>query len=195
MASRSRTFTAEVARVISNRPEVHVRPATAADVDRLVEIEISAGQSFHSVGLHTVAADVLDPADVLEAIQSEHAWVAEVGTDRAAYVRAELLDGNAHIAQVSVAAEYAGRRIGRTLIRHVEEWGRERGCPATTLTTFRDVPWNGPYYTRLGYQVLDESEIGPELTAVIAHEAGLPGVVEAPRCAMIRPGASGEPRE
>jgi GNAT superfamily N-acetyltransferase len=174
--------------VSSNHPDVQVRPATAADVDRLVEIEVSAGQSFHGLGLHAVAADVLDPADVLEAIRSAQAWVAEVGTDPAAYVRAELLDGNAHIAQVSVAAEYAGRRIGRTLIRYVEEWGRERGCPATTLTTFRDVPWNGPYYAGLGYRVLDESEIGPELAAVIAHEAELPGVADAPRCAMIRAG-------
>ena len=166
--------------------EVRARLATAADVERIGDTEASAGESFYSVGLHTVAADVLDPTDVLEAIRSAQAWVAEVDTDQAAYVRAELLDGNAHIAQVSVAAEYAGRRIGRTLIRHVEAWGRERGCPATTLTTFRDVPWNGPHYARLGYRVLGESEIGPELAEVIAREAGLPGLDEAPRCAMIR---------
>ncbi len=124
--------------------------------------------------------------DLLAAIESARVWVADVGIEPAAYAHAEVLDGNAHVAQVSVAAEYAGRRIGRTLIRHVEAWGRERGSPATTLTTFRDMPWNAPYYARLGYRILDETEIGPDLARTIAHEAELPGVAEAPRCAMVR---------
>ena len=165
---------------------VLVRPATTLDVARLVEIEVSAGQSFHTVGLHRVAADVPDPTDLLAAIESARVWVADVGIEPAAYAHAEALDGNAHVAQVSVAAEYAGRRIGRTLIRHVEAWGRERGSPATTLTTFRDIPWNAPYYARLGYRILGETEIGPDLARTIAHEAELPGVAEAPRCAMVR---------
>jgi hypothetical protein len=47
-----------------------------------------------------------------------------------------------------------------------------RGDDLVTLTTFRDVPWNAPYYERIGYRALREDEIGPELRALMAREAG-----------------------
>ena len=43
--------------------------------------------------------------------------------------------------------------------------------PAVTLTTFRDVPWNAPYYERLGFRSLSETELTPELAEVRAREA------------------------
>lgn len=72
------------------------------------------------------------------------------------------------------------------MIEFVEEWGRAAGRPATTLTTFRDVPWNAPYYLRLGYRVLPKDGIGPELTRAMAHEASLPGIEASQRCAMAK---------
>jgi GNAT superfamily N-acetyltransferase len=97
-----------------------------------------------------------------------------------------VLDGKAHIEQVLVAPAYARRGVGRRLISHVEEWGRCNDRPATTLTTFRDVPWNGPYYENLGYRELVAVEIGSELAAALAHEASLPGIEASRRCAMIK---------
>ena len=112
--------------------------------------------------------------------------MTEVGSEVAGYVAAEVLDGNAHVAQVSVAPEYAGRALGRAMIELVEEWGRAAGRPATTLTTFRDVPWNGPYYLRLGYRVLPDEGVGPELAETMAYEASLPGIDASLRCAMVK---------
>lgn len=37
--------------------------------------------------------------------------------------------------------------------------------PAVTLTTFSDVSWNAPLYRHLGFRVLAEHEIGPQLQA------------------------------
>jgi predicted N-acetyltransferase YhbS len=104
---------------------------------------------------------------------------------------AEVLDGNAHVAQVSVAPRHGRQGIGRALVRHVEEWGQAAGRPATTLTTFRDVSWNGPYYARLGYTELPAAAIGPELAATMAREASMPGIDAEDRCAMVRPNAAG----
>ena len=54
-----------------------------------------------------------------------------------------------------------------------------------TLTTFRDVPWNAPYYERLGFTVVEPADQGPELRALVAAEAHrIPG--DAPRVAMRR---------
>ena len=156
-------------------------------MERLVDVEVEAGQLFHTVGMSKVAEDVPDRGDLREAIDRAQVWVAQVGAEIAGYITAEVLDGNAHVAQVSVAPAYAGRRIGRALLELVEAWGRDARCPATTLTTFKDVPWNGPYYLRLGYQVLATSHVGPELARTMTHEASLPGIDGSLRCAMVKP--------
>ena len=67
-------------------------------------------------------------------------WVAEEQSEIVGYIVATVLDGNAHIGQVSVAPTFARQGIGHLLISHVEDWGRSNRRPATTLTTFRDVP-------------------------------------------------------
>ncbi|MGO9907868.1 MAG: hypothetical protein ACLPY3_19445 [Solirubrobacteraceae bacterium] len=57
---------------------------------------------------------------------------------------------------------------------------------ALTLTTFRDVPWNAPYYARLGFVVLEAGEQGPELRALIERERNsIPS--DMARVAMRRP--------
>jgi GNAT superfamily N-acetyltransferase len=137
-----------------------------------------------------VADDVPNMGDLREAIEAGRVWVTDVGAEVAGYITAEVLDGNAHVAQVSVAPEYAGRRIGKAMIEFVEAWGRAAGRPATTLTTFSEVPWNGPYYLRLGYHVLADNDIGPELARTMALEAALPGIDASLRCAMIKPNDS-----
>ncbi|WP_234423833.1 hypothetical protein [Intrasporangium calvum] len=38
------------------------------------------------------------------------------------------------------------------------------------MTTYRDVPWNGPYYQRLGWDVLADDDLGPQLRAIRDHE-------------------------
>ena len=163
-----------------------IRPAAEVDLERLVDVEVRAGQLFRSVGMAKVAEDVPDRGALRESIEAGRVWVSQVGAAIAEYVAAEVLDANAHVAQVSVAPEYAGRRIGQAMIGVVEAWGRAAGRPATTLTTFTDVPWNGPYYVRLGYRVLAGGDIGPELARTMAHEASLPGIDASLRCAMIK---------
>ncbi|WP_245908404.1 GNAT family N-acetyltransferase [Pseudosporangium ferrugineum] len=88
-----------------------------------------------------------------------------------AYVLVEVVDGLAHIEQVSVDPPYARRGIGRRLIDHVGRWAGERGMSGMTLTTFRGVPWKAPYYARLGFVELAEGERGPELARLMAVEA------------------------
>ena len=163
-----------------------IRPGKEADLPRLVVVEVEAGQVFRTVGMARVAEDVPKISDLRDAVEGARLWVTEVGPEVAGYICAEVLDGNAHVAQVSVAPAYAGRALGRAMIEFLEDWGRAADRPATTLTTFRDVPWNGPYYRRLGYRVLREEDIGPELARTMAHEASLPGIEASLRCAMVK---------
>jgi hypothetical protein len=54
-----------------------------------------------------------------------------------------------------------------------------------TLMTFRDVPWNRPYYERLGFRVVDEPQLTNGPRELQAHEAAL-GINRWPRVAMRR---------
>ncbi|MGZ6673473.1 MAG: GNAT family N-acetyltransferase, partial [Solirubrobacteraceae bacterium] len=83
------------------------------------------------------------------------------------------------------APAHARRRVGAALVEHLAALAAAEGRPALTLTTFRDVPWNAPYYERLGFRVVAPADQGPELAAVVAEEAErIPG--DAPRVAMRR---------
>ena len=52
-----------------------------------------------------------------------------------------------------------------------------------TLTSYRDVPWNAPFYERLGYSVFESGEDRPGLAALIEEDAES-GFARAPRTAM-----------
>ena len=150
-----------------------LRPLRTHDIARVQQIEREAGQAFREVGLPAIADD--DPYDVdeLEAyIASGRGWVIEDEPDHPlGYVVVDVLDGAAHVEQVSVDPTASGRRLGRALLDHVAQWARTEGLAGVTLTTFRDVPWNAPYYERLGYRVLAEHELGSELVGRRDHEA------------------------
>ena len=65
----------------------------------------------------------------------------------------------------------------------MEAWARRRGDHALTLTTFRDVEWNGPYYARLGFEPIPDEQLGPELRAIRDREQA-DGLDVLPRQAM-----------
>ncbi len=73
----------------------------------------------------------------------------------------------AHLEQLSVHPHHAGRGIGRSLLRAGCQWAAEQGYPELTLATYRDVPWNGPFYASEGF-----AERGSVDEFMVAH--GLP---------------------
>ena len=88
------------------------------------------------------------------------------------FVVFDVVDGCAHIEQVSVHPAHAGQRIGAMLLEYVADWAVDQDLPAMTLITFRGVPWNAPYYERLGFRELPEAEVTPELAARNKDQGG-----------------------
>jgi GNAT superfamily N-acetyltransferase len=110
--------------------------------------------------------------DVLLAYATNgRAWVAMTGDELVGYILVDVIEGTAHIEQVSVLPEYQGQGVGRTLVQQVADWARTSGGTAVTLTTFGHIPWNRPLYEHLGFRVLGEDEIGPGLRTVRQVEA------------------------
>jgi GNAT superfamily N-acetyltransferase len=152
---------------------IEIRPAQPDDGPVLREIERLAGQRFREVGMPEVADDEPPSLAVLDAYAAAgSSWVAvgDGGTP-VGYVLADVVDGNAHVEQVTVHPDEQGRGIGRALIDTVRDWAVETGRPAVTLTTFADVAWNAPLYRHLGFRDLADAELGPELRALRDREA------------------------
>jgi GNAT superfamily N-acetyltransferase len=152
---------------------VTIRAARADDGPDLRQIEQLAGERFRDVGLDSVADAEPAPLEVLAAYAAEgRSWVAVDERDRPfAYVIVDVVDGAAHIEQISVRPDRQGTGIARALIDRVRTWASSTGRSAITLTTFGTVPWNGPLYEHLGFVMLQEQELGPGLRSVRAAEA------------------------
>ncbi|GAB3694048.1 GNAT family N-acetyltransferase [Saccharopolyspora tripterygii] len=163
-----------------------IRSANEADVALLRQLERDAGRAFAPLGMDLVAEDEPPSPETLRSyVAAGRAWVHVAGTTPLAYLIADVVDGCAHVEQVTVHPEHAGRRIGLGLIEHLAAWARFRGLPALTLTTFTEVPWNGPYYLRCGFRYLSDSEITPGLREIRAAETRA-GLDAWPRACMRR---------
>jgi GNAT superfamily N-acetyltransferase len=162
-----------------------IRPPRLDELPRLVEIERAAGAAFRDVGMPEIADD--DPGSVAwlaELRHAGHAWVAD--DPPVAYLVAAPLDGYLHVEQVSVHPRAARRGVGRALLDHAAGVAAAAGLAGLTLTTFTEVPWNAPYYARLGFDVVPDGELTPGLRAVVDREVEH-GLHRWPRVVMRRP--------
>jgi GNAT superfamily N-acetyltransferase len=165
---------------------VAVRPAVAEDAVRLPEIELSAGRLFRAApGLEWVARHGEPSADTYRPhIAAGAAWVAAAEDGRlVGFVAAEAVGETMHVWELAVAAEAQGEGLGRRLMAAAQDRARALCLRAVTLTTFREVPWNAPFYARLGYRIVEARELDARLTAILRAEVegGLPAEQ---RCAM-----------
>jgi GNAT superfamily N-acetyltransferase len=143
-----------------------LRPARPGDLALLPAIEMTGDRLFATVGI------VFPPgrSTVEEAIE-EGAEVLVAGDPPVGFAAVLQLDGHAHLEQISVHADFAGRGVGTRLLAEVVR----RAATPVTLLTFRDVPWNGPFYARHGFAELPRDQWGPQLQAQwqVEIDAGL----------------------
>ncbi|SEU42360.1 Acetyltransferase (GNAT) family protein [Nonomuraea wenchangensis] len=142
-----------------------------------MSVELAADRLFEQVGITfppgtTMIEEAGDPGRVLVE-----------GEPPAGFALMGQVDGHLHLDQLAVHPESMRRGIGGRLVTAVLDHARAVGAPRVTLTTYRDVPWNAPWYTRHGFAVLPPEEWGPELRALVEHEREL-GLEVAPRVVM-----------
>ena len=82
-----------------------------------------------------------------------------------------LADDLPHLDELDVDPSHGRRGLGTALVRAVCKWAAVSGYIMLTLTTFRDVPWNFPFYTRLGFVEIPREALRPELSNVASEEA------------------------
>ncbi|MDV8003400.1 MULTISPECIES: GNAT family N-acetyltransferase [unclassified Rhodococcus (in: high G+C Gram-positive bacteria)] len=165
-----------------------IRSAISTDLPALQQIEIAAGEPFRDIGMDAIADDPPPTLDELnDFLAAEHIWVQTDANDvPVAYALVEIVDGGAHIEQVSVHPDHARKGLGAQLIDAVTEWAADHHHDLVTLTTFVDVPWNAPYYERLGFVRLADNTLSPGLIRIRTDEQSS-GLDAWPRVTMSRP--------
>jgi GNAT superfamily N-acetyltransferase len=110
-------------------------------------------------------------------------WVAD-DDGPVAFLAGSIEDGRLHIDELDVQQDRQGQGLGRGLLNHAMDWARSHGLSALSLTTFRNIAWNAPFYARFGFREWDADRAPASIREKLAHEAerGLPD-----RCAMLMP--------
>ncbi|EKY28024.1 acetyltransferase, GNAT family [Brevundimonas diminuta 470-4] len=153
---------------------IRVRPTCEADIGRLDAVERSAATLFCTLpDLAWTADDRTAGPDVHRtAVAQSLSWVAIDAADQPiGFLIAAETDADLHILELSVAAEHQGRGAGRALMAAVRQEAKVRAKQAVALTTFSTVPWNAPFYARLGYAALTFAETPAYLREILAAEA------------------------
>jgi GNAT superfamily N-acetyltransferase len=166
---------------------ISIRLAAARDAASLVDVEFSAGALFRTLpDLAWIADQPLAPGETfLPLIAAGTVWVAQDAHGMiVGELRGEIAGEALHILELAVATEFQQRGLGRRLLDAAAEAARTRGLKALTLTTFRHVAWNGPFYARYGFIELPDGDLDARLRETVRSEEvrGLPN-----RCAMRLP--------
>jgi GNAT superfamily N-acetyltransferase len=148
-----------------------IRPTQAADLCHLPDVERSAGERFRASDLAWIADQPRLPVESHARYLGWH-WVATDADDRpVGFILARPSGNMIHIGEVSVAQPHQGRGLGRALITAVRAKACRQGYGGLTLTTYRDIAWNGPYYASLGFREMMWDELPSFLREQLAEEA------------------------
>lgn len=153
-------------------------------MELLPEIERSAAEAFRGSSQPAIADDPPSPADTYPPMLAEGLlWVAEDAGQVIGFAACQMYLDALHLWELAVRHDRQGRGAGKALMQAVIAEGRERDAGAVTLSTFRDLPWNGPFYASLGFRPLGPDGLNGRLTAILMRERRLGLDVDA-RCAM-----------
>jgi len=149
-----------------------IRLAQSDELDRLLKIEDEAGTVFAGLGLIDEARDTSFPRDDLaRLIALGQVWVACPGEGiPVGMLVASVWEGAVHVEELDVVPRHGRRGLGARLLATVCAWAEARRYPAVTLSTFRDLPWNGPFYRKHGFRDLQPAEWTPGMRAIHERE-------------------------
>jgi GNAT superfamily N-acetyltransferase len=174
------------------RAEVGIAPvytitkARSKDLWLLPSIELAAATLLTGHAPESVLAEITAD-DVLKAAHAHgRLWVALADDMPVGFAQVEILEATvAHLEEIDVYPGHTGRGLGKRLVTAVCEWAAAAGYREVTLTTFRDVPFNMPFYARMGFEVIPPAELSSVLRAVVEDETRR-GLDSARRVAMRR---------
>ena len=142
-----------------------IEQGTADHVPLLAAIEVAAAGIFPpgSIPDH-IRSDFTPVGKLHEAVQNGLLWMAlDHAGNPVGYAYVRLIAHAALLAQIDVHPDHMRKGIGA-------EGLRQRRISALYLTTFTHVPWNAPFYARLGFTALEDADMPRFLKDILEEE-------------------------
>ena len=125
------------------------------EIPALIAVDLASGQLFSGTGLLPEGTgNEFVPAEVFAAaIPGGHVFAARdrKGTP-VGFALTSVRDGSLYLDQISVDPTHGRKGVGANLVMRVVKDAGHRKLKTVTLSTFRDVAWNGPFYRSLGFR-------------------------------------------
>jgi len=151
---------------------ISIELAGSEHLSAIPAIELAASAMFPEADLPAEIRYLVTENEFLNEAQSEaRLWVAldDDGTP-VGFAMADIVDGGAHLDEMDVMPDFGRQGIGTRLMHTLIDWARLGDYPALTLITFRHIPWNAPFYERMGFVSMTTSELGEELANLLQEE-------------------------
>jgi GNAT superfamily N-acetyltransferase len=155
-----------------------IRSARIEELTMLAQIERAAAALFLDTPYDFLANDEPLSLDfVQQRFQAGQVWVAvdQQGIVIGFAITREV-DDTIYLQEMDVDPAHGRRGLGAVLVETVCSWAKLQGYKAISLSTFRDLPWNAPFYAKLGFRILDESKLSISFQQIRRQErdSGLP---------------------
>jgi GNAT superfamily N-acetyltransferase len=154
-----------------------IRSAQVEELTLLAHIEQAAATLFLDTPYaFLVDAEPLPLEFVRQRFQAGQVWVAVAEQVVIGYAITREVDETLYLQEIDVEPKHCRRGIGTALIATIRAWAQLSDYSVLSLSTFRDIPWNAPFYAKLGFRILDESELIAGFQEIRQQElaAGLP---------------------
>lgn len=136
MAPESRNFT--------------IRPAREDDLPALGHIERQSRSVLYGMAGLGKVADL--PPTAIDRLRRGACFVAcNYAQTPLGFALAGRLDTDALLECLAILPEFSGGGLGRALIEEIRCWAHQTGGRGVLINTYRDIPWDAPFYARLGF--------------------------------------------
>lgn len=162
-----------------------IRLATDLDIPAIIAADRAASELFRPTGLIPDMATIPEsiPANILaEAIDARMVLVATDPAGPVGFSLSQLKHKSLYLHQLSVDPSHGRKGLGQALMNEVCAAATENARKTVTLSTFRDVPWNGPYYRRLGFKEIARRQMTDWMLEIEVAQAETLDVTQ--RCFM-----------
>ncbi|KCZ89477.1 GNAT family N-acetyltransferase [Hyphomonas johnsonii] len=157
------------------------------EIPALIAIDLAAGELFNDTGL--IDEDALDdhvPPDVFaQAIETRHLITVRDGKGQpVGFALTSNRGGTLYLDQISVHPDHGRQGLGAALIERVVDEAKARKLRQITLSTFRELAWNGPFYHRLGFREIPREKLADWMLDLEKAQAASLDISQ--RCFMAR---------
>src|SRR5262249_28838174 len=171
LAGLVRSALQRLARQSARAADYSIVRARPEHLSELTKIELAAARLLSGHAPESVLCETTGQEEFQKALRNGHLWVALAAGVPVGFAHVEVIDTiTSHLEEIDVFLAHVRGSLGTMLVEEVCRWAFSAGHGSVTLTTFRDVPWNMPFYERLGFRVIPGAELSAALRTIVDDE-------------------------